>query len=64
MNTALGHSLKRERLARNWTQEDLAALIGVTSPAIGNWERSTRIPRERYLARLNAVLGVNLELDN
>jgi len=63
MNTPLARNLRRERLSRNWSQEGLGELTGVSGAAVGNWERSTRIPRERYLARLNAVLGVNLELD-
>ncbi len=59
MNTA--HSIRRHRLSRGWTQADLAELTGVSAMAISHWELAKRTPRPRYVRRLEAVLGVELE---
>lgn len=54
-----GTVIKRYRTERGWSQRKLASLIGVTHPAITQWEGGQRHPRRRYIERLAAVFGVN-----
>ncbi len=61
MTTPLARNLRRHRESRGWSQRHLADLTGVTNPAISQWENSHRYPRPRFQARLEAVLGVNLD---
>jgi len=63
MPTALAHNLKRHRESRGWSQRHLGDLCGCTGVAVHMWENGHRTPRPRYLARLNAVLQVNLDLN-
>jgi transcriptional regulator with XRE-family HTH domain len=39
-----------ERTRRGWTQEELAARIGVSARTISNWEAGKPVPRTRLLA--------------
>lgn len=39
-----------ERMRRGWTQDDLAARVGVSTRTISNWESGRPIPRTRQLA--------------
>lgn len=38
--------LKRLRIERNLTQEELAEALGVTAGTIGNYEQGSRLPRD------------------
>ena len=44
----------------NLTQEQFATAIGVTRPALANWEKG-RLPDARAMVRLHAWLGVSLD---
>jgi len=48
-------AIKRLRAGLGVTQAQLAALIGVTGPAIAQWEGGTSEPRERNRAALVAL---------
>ncbi len=63
MTTPLSRNLKRHRESRNWSQRHLGDLCGCTGVAVHMWEAGHRYPRPRYQARLEAVLGVNLDLN-
>lgn len=54
-----GKRLKDARLALNMTQEELAAAVGVTKGAIGNYESEVSSPKESILIRLMKVLHVD-----
>lgn len=49
------------RKKRGLTQEELAAILGVTTSAVGNWEAGLRRPRYENLRRLAQVLGVTID---
>ena len=56
---ALGLAIRRARERRHWTQQQLAAKVGVSTRSIGNWELGHRIPRNR-IGALEEVLGIKL----
>lgn len=47
------------RIARGWTQHDLAERMGVSSDMIGCWERGKKHPKLSTLQRIAAALGCN-----
>lgn len=53
-----GAEIRAAREARGWTQEQLAAQVGVGQRTVGNWERGETIPKNRA-GRLREVLGIN-----
>jgi transcriptional regulator with XRE-family HTH domain len=50
--------LKRIRVERGLTQEQLGALTGLTYVAIGDWERGKRNPRRENVKAIAIALGV------
>lgn len=55
---ALGLRIRRARERKRWTQERLAAEVGVGPRSIGRWERGEAEPR--WIGALEEALGVNL----
>ncbi len=53
-----GDDLRDARSRRNWTQEELAVLLGVTQRTVTNWEAG-RVPANKE-ARVRDVLGAAL----
>jgi transcriptional regulator with XRE-family HTH domain len=51
--------IKEARLARNWSQQELADRVRVSQPTIVHWEQGTHTPRHLALARLSDALGVS-----
>lgn len=49
------------RKQKGLTQEELAAALGVSTSAVGNWEAGLRRPRYETLRRLASVLGVTID---
>jgi transcriptional regulator with XRE-family HTH domain len=43
----LPFDIHTERTRRGWTQEDLAARVGVSARTISNWEAGRAVPRTR-----------------
>ena len=54
-----GRRLKEARLSCGMTQEELAAAVGVTKGAIGNYESEVSSPKETILIKLMDVLHVD-----
>lgn len=52
----IGYKIRELRLRRGITQEILAAKIGVTPSAVGNYERGVSFPKEDVLMRLFGAL--------
>ncbi len=44
--------LTKERLKRNWTQQEVAEMVGTTKQAVCNWEKSRSFPRRQVLDNL------------
>lgn len=58
------HPIKRYRLARGWTQTDLAKELGANMHTVQTWEAGAD-PRPKYRLKLAEVLGVDpLQLVN
>ncbi|MDE6733766.1 MAG: helix-turn-helix domain-containing protein [Oscillospiraceae bacterium] len=53
----IGNNIKALRLRREMTQEALALRLGVTSSAVGNYERGVSFPKDDVLERLFGALG-------
>lgn len=53
----LGVRLRQERLRRNWSQRDLAGMVGVTLPTYRKIEKGDGTVEFRHVARALAVLG-------
>lgn len=59
--TAIGEALTTLRLARGYTQDDLAGLLGIGQPTINRYEHDERQPDDDILDRIADVLGVTVE---
>lgn len=55
------NKLKDLRTRRNWTQAQLADMLGLSSSTIGNWETSVYEPSLSALRELCAIFGVREE---
>jgi len=53
--------IRLARKARHLNQADLASLVGVSQPAVANWESGVHDPRRLMLAKLADVLEVSLD---
>ena len=49
------------RAGRGWSQEKLAAELGVTRQAVGRWEKGAGLPDAKSLAALARVFDVEIE---
>jgi transcriptional regulator with XRE-family HTH domain len=56
---SLGSRIRAARISRNLTQKELAAMVGVTGSAIGNYEKSVSSPNEDTLILLMSALKVD-----
>ena len=57
-----GEKVKELRIRNGLSQEELAAMTGVTTRTVRNWETVGKYPRSRELyAKLAGALGVNEE---
>ena len=56
--TAFGAMLKRLRKEKGETQDTLAAKVGVTNVALGDWERGNRNPKRINVEAVAKALGV------
>lgn len=61
MSPALKNALKIERARRNFTQEDLARLVGVTRKTINTVETGRFVPSTVLALKLAHVLEVPVE---
>ncbi|UCC73027.1 MAG: helix-turn-helix transcriptional regulator [Gemmatimonadota bacterium] len=53
--------LRKRREQLGLTRSQLAALLGVSVPLVGAWERSEHIPTDEHIRRLAQILGVTSE---
>ena len=53
--------VKRERLEKGWTQEELAAKLGVRQSTVAKWEREGAAYRPATRKKLAKVFGIDEE---
>jgi len=51
--------VKRERIEKGWTQEELANRIGVKQATVAKWEREGAVYRRATREKLAKVFGIN-----
>jgi ribosome-binding protein aMBF1 (putative translation factor) len=51
--------VKRERLEKGWTQEELARRLNVKQATIAKWEREGAVYRESTRQKLAVVFGIS-----
>ena len=51
--------VKRERLERGWTQQELAGRIGVKQATVAKWERKGAVYREQTRKRLAGIFRID-----
>ena len=54
--------VKRERLDRGWTQEELARRLGVKQSTVAKWERQGAVYRQKTREKLARVFAVSEEV--
>lgn len=57
----LGARIREQRIRKDWTQEQLAATIGMSTSFVGHIERGTRKASLETLVLLANALGVSLD---
>lgn len=57
----IGKSIKVNRIAQNYTQQQLAQKIGVTHAAISYWENGVNIPNVKDCWLLADALGITID---
>ena len=53
-------AIKKFRIAKGMTQEELVAIMGASRTAVGMWETGARMPRADKLPKLAEVLGCSV----
>ena len=57
----VGKNIKKFRVLKNMSQEDLAEHLSVTRQAVSNWETDKTQPDIETLHNISMVLGVSIE---
>ncbi len=58
---AIGDVIKKYRKKKGMTQEEMAACLGVTAPAVNKWERGNAMPDVAMLAPIARLLGITTD---
>jgi transcriptional regulator with XRE-family HTH domain len=56
-----GERIRAARVERGWTQEDLAAAVGVSRSAVAQWETDRAGQLRANLTRIAEALGISVE---
>lgn len=59
MRESQGNRIKKARIEKGLTQEELAKLMDVTRNAVGAWENGRALPPAKNFPRLASLLGVS-----
>ena len=60
MCNTTGKRIKKSRIEKGLTQDELAKLMGVTRSAVGFWEKDKNLPPAKSMPRLASILGVSV----
>lgn len=55
----IGERLKKFRTAQNLSQKQLAVMLEMSTPAIGNYELGNRHPNAKQLDKIAGALGIS-----
>ena len=61
MNLTLGNNIKRIRLERGLTQEEMAGHLGVSPQSVSKWERGEGYPDIELLPSIASYLGLSVD---
>ena len=61
MNTIFAANLKRFRLAKSYTQEQVADKLGVTAQSVSRWECGTTLPDIMLLPAIAELYSVTVD---
>lgn len=61
MNKTFSNNLKRFRIAKNYTQEQVADVLGVTSQTVSRWECNTTLPDVMLLPKIAKLYCVTVD---
>lgn len=59
MQDSIGERIKRSRIAKSLTQDEVARFMDVTRGAVANWEHNRSLPPAKNFPRLALCLGVS-----
>ena len=59
---SLSQNIRKYRLEKDLTQEQLACLLGVSAQAVSKWETSETYPDGALLVSIAEILGVSLDV--
>lgn len=57
----IGQVIRLYRKKKNMTQEEMAACLGVTAPAVNKWEKGNSLPDILLLAPIARLLGITVD---
>ncbi len=60
MQDSIGSRIKKSRIEKGLTQDEVARLMDVTRGAVANWEHNRSLPPAKCFPRLAQVLGVSV----
>lgn len=61
VNLSLGKNIRALRQRNNWSQAELAMLLGVTPQAVSKWERAKTAPDLSLLPEIASVFGCRID---
>lgn len=56
----LGGKIRKARLQKNFSQAEVARLVGVSHAMLSHWEGGNCVPTEPHKESLSRVLGIGL----
>ena len=57
----IGEVIKKNRKQKGMTQEEMATILGVTTPAVNKWERGKTLPDVALLAPIARLLSISTD---
>ena len=60
MEESQGKRIKKSRIEKGLTQEQIAKLMNLTRNAVGSWENGRALPPAKHFPKLASILGVSV----
>ncbi len=58
---SVGEKIAEARMAKGFSQEDVAGILGISTQAVSKWENDKCEPGRKHLVRLHQILGLSAE---